>query len=93
MSVSSLPNLKYHVYSCLKVSDEHWTRFELGYYVPEYDIKEKKRKLVDKDDLEHMIKLYEGKKEVLLWCYDPDVQVTGKKGERMWLPHPLTTAP
>ena len=68
-----------HVCLCLNVSDEDRNRFELGYYKPGHGNKGKKLDLVDSDDLENMKELYKGKKEVLLWCYDPAIQVVGKK--------------
>lgn len=69
--------------SSLKVSDEDRTRFELGYYEPGHGTKGKKMELVDSDDLEQMKEFYRGKKEVLLWCYDPAIQVICKKRGRV----------
>ena len=82
MSVSTLPDLKEHVYSCLKIPDSDRSQFELGYYEPGHGTKGKKRWLTDDDDLEDLKKVYKKKKEVLLWCYDPSIQPVGKKRGR-----------
>ena len=46
------------------------TQIQLGYYEPGHGAKGKKRYITD-DDIEEMKMLYDQKKEVLLWCYDP----------------------
>ena len=50
------------------------TELQLGYYEPGHGTRGKKRYIMDDDDLEEMKTLYERKKEVLLWCYDPFVE-------------------
>jgi len=50
------------------------TELQLGYYEPGHGTRGKKRYITDDDDLEEMKTLYERKKEVLLWCYDPFVE-------------------
>ena len=47
------------------------SQIQLGYYEPGHGAKGKKRYITDNDDIEEMKKVYEKKKEVLLWCYDP----------------------
>ena len=82
VSLSTLPDLKEHVCSCLKVSDAGRSGFELGYYEPGHGTKGKKRWLIEEEDMEDMKKLYKKKKEILLWCYDPAIQPISKKRAR-----------
>jgi len=50
------------------------TELQLGYYEPGHGTRGKKRYITDDDDLGKMKTLYERKKELLLWCYDPFVE-------------------
>ena len=49
-------------------------KIQLGFYEPGHGTKGKKVFINDDDDINDMKKIYEKKKEVLLWCYDPSVE-------------------
>ena len=72
-SFSSLRDMKEQVCSILKAPNIH--HFVLGYYEPGHGSKGKKRWLMDNDDVREMLKIYSKKKEILLWCHDPEVEV------------------
>jgi len=50
------------------------TKLQLGYYEPGHGTKGKKVFINDDDDIDDMKKLYDKKKDVLLWCHDPCVE-------------------
>ena len=62
---------------------------EMGFIEPGHGAKGKQHWIVDDDDLRHMYKTYEGKKDIMLWVYlgtikrphspDPESSSTGRK--------------
>ena len=69
---SSLVELSEQVGSILEVSDT--SHFVIGYYEPGHGSKGKKRWLMDDEDVQEMLRMYTKKKEILLWCHDPDIE-------------------
>ena len=67
-AVASVQQLTEQVLQLLKAPT---TEIQLGYYEPGHGTRAKKRYIIDDEDIEEMKNLYEKKKEVLLWCYDP----------------------
>ena len=49
-------------------------KIQLGFYKPGHGTKGKKVFINDDEDINDMKKVYDNKKEVLLWCYDPSFE-------------------
>ena len=70
-SFTSVEELTTQVCLALKVPT---TKLQLGYYEPGHGTKGKKVFINDDNDIDDMKKLYDKKKDVLLWCRDPCVE-------------------
>jgi len=77
--VNSVRQLTEQVLQLLKAPT---TEIQLGYYEPGHGTRAKKRYITDDEDIEEMKNLYEEKKEVLLWCYDPFTVQPPRVGKR-----------
>ena len=49
-------------------------KIQLGFYKPGHGTKGKKVFINDNEDINDMKSVYDNKKEVLLWCYDPSFE-------------------
>ena len=55
---------------------------EIGYIESGHGMKGKKRWIFEDNDLEEMYEHYKGGREILMWCYDPKVDIPCSRKQR-----------